>query len=446
MDESGAGGVTLPDGTTVTYEQQPVTDRSFSRALERARQGKRLSVADGIELLTTGTDRSGIDSQRKKQVLSLADRRRAQQVGDQVTFVTNLNNNITTVCDVGCLFCNFNTPSAAAGDQGYTRSPAQSREIVREAVDRGISEVTTVSGLHPALALNDDHRELLADRPAVYHDPADYPTDPGTYIEQIEAMNVADVHVHGITPEEALHARRGTDWTFQEVYSKLSNAGLNSVPGTAAEILVEEVRELICPNKITADQWIEAIEAAAATGLDCTATIMYGHVENAAHRIQHLDRIRSLQDRTEAIREFVPLSFIHQETPLHKQGYVNGGASTDEDELMIAVSRLFLDNIDHIQASWVKHGDQGGLRLLNCGADDFMGTVLSEEITRRAGGDHGQFRSVADYVELINSIDRIPVERSTDYQTQRRADRGTPPYGPQIGPQADGTPLFPDHH
>lgn len=446
MGNLRADHLTLPDGTTVTYDHQPVTDQSFDEALDRARQGRRLTVADGIELLTTGTSQPGIDPSRKQQVTTLADRRRAEEVGEEVTFVVNLNNNISTVCDVGCLFCNFNTPSSAADDGGYTRSPGQSRNLVRDAVDRGISEVTTVSGLHPALALDNEHRERLDTGSVTYHDPGRYPTDPGTYVEQIEAMSVADVHVHGITPEEAVHARRGTDWTFEDVYTRLAAAGLNSVPGTAAEILVDEVRELICPHKVTTDQWIEAIEAAAAVGLDCTATIMYGHIENAAHRIRHLESIRALQDRTGAIREFVPLSFVHQETPLYKQGYVDGGASTDEDELMVAVSRLFLDNIDHIQASWVKHGDQGGLRLLNCGADDFMGTILSEEITRRAGGEHGEFRSVSDYIDLIRSIDRVPVERSTDYRTQRQADRGDPPHGPLIGPRADGTPLFPSDH
>ncbi|MFC6726706.1 7,8-didemethyl-8-hydroxy-5-deazariboflavin synthase subunit CofH, partial [Halobium palmae] len=214
---------------------------------------------------------------------------------------------------------------------------------------------------------------------------------------------------------------------------------LASAPGTAAEILVEEVREVICPGKIGTEEWLAGMEGAAAAGLDVTATIMYGHVENERHRAMHLKEIRDLQDRTGAITEFVPLSFVHQNTPLYERGVVSGGASDDEDELMIAVSRLFLDNVDHVQSSWVKFGDAKALKLLNCGADDFMGTVLSEEITKRAGGGYGEFRSFDDYVGMIEAVGRVPVERSTDYRERRRIDPRDPPFGPTLGPAADGT-------
>jgi FO synthase subunit 2 len=275
-----------------------------------------------------------------------------------------------------------------------------------------------------------------------YRPPAVYETDPGTYAEQLAAMSVDDVHVHSMTPEEAAHARRGTDWSYREVYDRLAAAGLDSVPGTAAEILVEEVREAICPGKIGSDEWVAAMEGAAEAGLPTTATIMYGHVENERHRAMHLSRVRDLQDRTGNITEFVPLSFVHPETPLARRGLVDGGPTHDEDELMVAVSRLFLDNVDHVQSSWVKYGDARGLKLLSCGADDFMGTVLSEEITSRAGGEHGTFRSVADYVEMITAAGRVPVERSTDYETRRRIDPDDPPFGPTLGPRADGTPML----
>jgi FO synthase subunit 2 len=196
-------------------------------------------------------------------------------------------------------------------------------------------------------------------------------------------------------------------------------------------------------GKIRSDEWMEAMEAAAAVGLDVTSTIMYGHVENERHRVEHLAKIRELQDRTDAITEFVPLSFVHQQTPLYERGMIDNGASNAEDELMIAVSRLFLDNIAHVQSSWVKFGDEKALKLLACGADDFMGTILSEEITTRAGGEHGDFRSFDDYVEMIEAIGRTPVERSTDYRQRRRIDSNDgPPFGPQLGPKADGTPLL----
>jgi len=432
------------------FDCRPESDQSFENALEKARSGIRLDVADAIELLTTGTGTPGIDLAKKERVLEAADRRRAEVVGDEVTFVANLNNNVTTACNVGCLFCNFKDAARRfetdhGGDtDGFSKTPARSREIVGDAVERGIYEVCSVSGLHPTLALDDEHEEILAggEGEHSYKPPDVYDTDPGTYVEQIEAMNVGGVHVHSMTPEEAYHARRGTDWSYEEVFGRLREAGLDSVPGTAAEILVDEVREAICPGKIGTDEWLEAMTAAASVGLDTTATIMYGHVENEAHRARHLDRIRDLQDRTGAITEFVPLSFIHSETPLKERGMVESGATIHEDELMIAVSRLYLDNVEHIQSSWVKYGDSQGLKMLTCGADDFMGTILSEEITKRAGGGYGEFRSVREYVDMITSIGRIPVERSTDYETRRRIDPESGPFGPTLGPKADGTPLL----
>ncbi|SFB69490.1 FO synthase subunit 2 [Halobiforma haloterrestris] len=436
----------------LSFEHVPETDQSFENALEKARDGDRLTVDDAVELLTTGTDTDGIDRRRKERVLEAADRRRAEVVGDEVTFTANLNNNVTTACNVGCLFCNFKDTArtferdADVETAGFTKTPAESREIVADAVERGIYEVCSVSGLHPAFALDDEHRELLEAHPEPkeinYKPPEVYETNPGTYVDQIAAMSVDGVHVHSMTPEEAYHARRGTDWSYEEVYRRLKDAGLDTVPGTAAEILVDEVRDVICPGKIRTDDWLEAMEAAAEVGLGMTATIMYGHVENEAHRALHLKRVRDLQDRTGNITEFVPLSFVHRNTPLYEQGVIDGGASDDEDELLIAVSRLFLDNVDHIQSSWVKYGDEQGLKMLNCGADDFMGTILSEEITKRAGGDYGEFRSFRDYVEMITSIGRIPVERSTDYEKRRVVDPDDPPFGPRLGPKADGTPLL----
>ncbi|MFB6194756.1 MAG: 7,8-didemethyl-8-hydroxy-5-deazariboflavin synthase subunit CofH [Haloplanus sp.] len=436
------------------FDHVPETDQSFENALAKARDGHRLTVDDGVELLTTGTDHEGIDPVRKERVLEIADRRRAETVGDDVTFVANLNNNVTTACDTGCLFCNFKDRAAAfetdAPDDhdGFTKTPAESRRAVESAVDLGISEVCSVSGLHPAFALDSDHRERLEAHPdpdrVNYRPPDAYTTSPGTYVEQIRAMSVDGVHVHSMTPEEAYHARRGTDRSYESVYRQLRAAGLDSAPGTAAEILVDEVREVICPGKIDTGEWIAAMEGAMAAGLPVTATIMYGHVENEMHRAMHLKRVRDLQDRTGGITEFVPLSFIHQRTPLYERGLVTGGATDAEDELMIAVSRLFLDNIENIQTSWVKFGDEKSLKTLSCGANDFMGTLLSEEITKRAGGDYGEFRSVADYVDMVTAIGRRPVERSTDYERRRPIDPDDPPHGPHLGPRADGTPMLAD--
>ena len=456
MTDAFRTGGDLPDGTHggFDFENVPETDQFFENALAKARAGDRLTVDDGVELITTGTDREGIDTDRKERVLEVADRRREAVVGDEVTFVANLNNNVTTACNTGCLFCNFKDTAEKfqaeyQGDHGgFTKTPAESRRVVEDAVEMGIYEVCSVSGLHPALALDEEHHEALtaatADgRPVNYRPPTAYDVDPGTYVEQLQAMNVDGVHVHSMTPEEAYHARRGTGWSYEEVYRRLKCAGLDSVPGTAAEILVDEVRDVICPGKVDTDGWVTAMEAAADVGLPTTATMMYGHVENEAHRVMHLDVIRDLQDRTGAITEFVPLSFVHQETPLYEYGLVDGGAGPAEDELVVAVSRLFLDNVEHIQSSWVKYGDERGLKMLSCGADDFMGTILSEEITKRAGGDYGEFRSFDEYVEMIEAVGRVPVERSTDYE-RRRVVEGPGPHGPTLGPRADGTPMLSD--
>ncbi len=441
----------------LSFDHRPESDQSFENALEKARQGTRLTVDDGVELLTTGTDRVGIDPNRKEAVFRVADNRRAAVVGDEITFVAAINNNVTTACDTGCLFCNFKDSARQfevdhdAAHAGFTKTPAESHEIVRDAVSRGIYEVCSVSGLHPALTLDDAHRETLeasahAHSKACpqhnYKPPAVYDTDPGTYVDQIRAMSTDGVHVHSMTPEEASHARRGTSRSFEDVYAQLSSVGLDSVPGTAAEILVEEVRDVICPEKISTGAWLDAMEGAATAGLDMTATMLYGHVENERHRIMHLKRIRDLQDRTGAITEFVPLSFVVPNTPLAELGLVDSSLPPDADKLVIAVSRLFLDNIENIQSSWVKYGDQLGLEMMTCGANDFMGTLLSEEITKRAGGDHGEFRSFQEYVDMITAIGRVPVERSTDYRTRHRIDPAETPIGPRLGPQADGTPLL----
>ncbi len=430
------------------FKNIPDTNQSFENALEKAKNRERLSIEDGVELLTTGTDKKGIDKERKKEIIKLADKIRKEKVGEEVTFVANLNNNVTTACNTGCLFCNFKDPAIKfekneGKNSGFTKTPDESRKIVKKSLKRGIYEVCSVSGLHPTLALNKEHREILEKQNGPnYNPPENYEKNPGNYTEQIKAMDIDGIHVHSMTPEEAKHAKRGTDWTYKDIYSKLKKGGLDSVPGTAAEILVDEVRDIICPGKLYTDEWMEAMEGVAKADLPMTSTIMYGHVENEMHRIMHLEKIRELQDKTNNITEFVPLKFVYPDTPLYERGMVEESSTKDEDELLIAVSRLFLDNINNIQTSWVKYGDDFSLKLLECGANDYMGTLLSEEITKRAGGEYGEFRSFEWYVEKIISIDRIPVERSTDYEKKRTIDPNDTQFGPKLGPYADGTPIL----
>ncbi len=426
------------------FQHLPHTDEPFERALDVARAGDRLTLEQGVALMGVARD-----PERKARVLELADRRRREVVGDEVTFVANMNLNVTTACTVGCLFCNFKDSAhlfertATQAHDGFTRTVEQTRALAAEAVRRGVFEICSVSGLHPAFVLNETHRRALERNPVNYKPPERYAKDPGSYVEQLRAMKVDGVHLHAMTPEEAYHAKRGTDWSYARVYETLAEAGLNSVPGTAAEVLVDEVRDVICPGKIGTAEWLKGMEGAAQAGLPMTATIMYGHVENARHRVMHLDVVRALQDRTGNVTEFVPLKFVHPDTPLFRMGLVTGSSSDAEDELMVAVARLYLDNVLNVQVSWVKYGDRMGQHLLGCGGNDFMGTLLSEEITQRAGGGHGTFRSFADYVRLITEIGRVPVERSTDYARKRVVEvrPGVEP-GPTLGPRADGTPLL----
>jgi FO synthase subunit 2 len=426
------------------FDHLPFTDVSFDAAYQKARAGERLSLEDGVALMTVQHHPG-----QKALVLELADQRRKDVVGNDITFVANMNLNVTTACTVGCLFCNYKDSAhlfevnSTKAHEGFTRAVEETRALAQVAVDSGVYEVCSVSGLHPALVLNDDHRRLLEKNPVNYKPSSEFKKDPGSYVDQIKAMKVDGVHVHSMTPEEAYHGKRGTDWSYAYVYEKLAEAGLNSVPGTAAEVLVDEVRDVICPGKIDTAEWLQGMEGVAEAGLPMTSTLMYGHVENARHRVMHLDVVRDLQDRTGNITEFVPLKFVYPDTPLYQLGMVDGSSSPEEDELMIAVSRLYLDNIANIQVSWVKYGDEFSMQLLNCGGNDFMGTLLSEEITQRAGGGYGSFRSFEDYVKMITSLNRIPVERSTDYTKKCVVDfaNGTIP-GPMLGPKANGTPLI----
>ncbi len=433
------------------FEHIPETDQSFENALERARNGDRLTVADGVELLTTGTDQSGIDLVRKERVLEAADRRREEVVGDTVTFVANLNNNVTTACNTGCLFCNFKNTAqnfevgADEDHGGFTKTPDESREIVADARERGIYEVTSVSGLHPGLALDDEHLELLdsSERGDLnYKRPDEYTTDPATYVEQIRAMSLPGIHVHSMTPEEAYHARRGTDWGYEEVFRETESRRTRQRAGHCRRDSGGRGARGYLPRQNRTDEWMEAMEAAANVGLDTTATIMYGHVENEMHRILHFEKLRDLQDRTGAITEFVPLSFIHQNTPLYDRGMVETGAS-------ITRTNCSSPSPDSSWTTSRTSSPRGSSTATNrdskcstCGANDFMGTILSEEITKRAGGQFGEFRSFEEYVEMITAIGRTPAERSTDYKQIREIDPNDPPFGPTLGPCADGTPLL----
>ncbi|MCK8818194.1 7,8-didemethyl-8-hydroxy-5-deazariboflavin synthase subunit CofH [Natroniella sulfidigena] len=353
---------------------------SIFKKIER---GIRLTKEDAINLFKV----QGIDLYR---VLELADYKRQQQVGDVVSYVLNYNLNITNVCVNECKFCAF--ACSEGSKEAYLLTFAEVEKRLQVALEHDITEICFVSGLHP----NFDF-EFYA-----------------SLIENIRKIDKS-LHLHGVTPEELKHALANEGLSYQKGYQQLKEIGLNSVPGTASEILDDEIREKICPSKIKTEEWIAAITAAHNVGLKSTATIMYGHLEGIEERVEHLSLIRDIQDQTGGFTEFIPLSFMPYNTELYRRGWLQGGATGREDLLMIAVSRLFLDNIDNIQASWVKYGPKLAQFMLQAGANDLGGTLFNEKITKKAGGKNGEYLSVEQLQSLIRDLNREPKQRGTIY-------------------------------
>lgn len=345
--------------------------------------GHRLSADEGILLLSA----RGRDIW---EIAAAADVIRERRVGDAVSYVRNQNINVTNLCVNACGFCGF---SRKPGDaDAFRLDGRQVRERARLAASRKVTEICTVSGLHPAFT-------------------ADSYTDIIGWIRG----ELPDVHIHASNPMEVAYGARQSGISTVEMLGRLKDAGLDSMCGTAAEILVDRVREIICPDKIDTAAWERIIREAHALGIPTTATIMYGHVESAADRIRHLSLIRDIQDDTGGFTEFVPLSFIHHRTPLYRSGLARPGATGREDLLMYAVSRLFLDNFDHIQISWVKLGMKLSQLILCAGADDLGGTLFEESISKEAGASDTDYLDPADMRRIVEDLGRKLVQRTTLY-------------------------------
>ena len=329
---------------------------------------------------------------------------RQQVNGDTVSYVVNRNINYTNVCYFKCQFCAFSKGKTSKHLRGRPYD-ISAREIARrcgEAWDRGATEVCMQGGIHP-----------------------DYTGQ--TYLDILHTVRHAtpDMHIHAFSPLEVWQGASTLDMGVREYLGHLRDAGLNTLPGTAAEILDDDVRQSLCPDKLNSMQWLEVMEAAHDVGLKTTATIMYGHIEGPRHWASHLLQIRDLQRRTGGFTEFVPLPFIHMEAPLYLKGKTRKGPSFREAILMHAVARLvFHGFIDNIQASWVKLGSEGITACLNAGANDLGGTLMNESITRAAGSGHGQEWSPGVMEAQIHACGRLPRMRSTLYGdvTQQRSD------------------------
>jgi 7,8-didemethyl-8-hydroxy-5-deazariboflavin synthase CofH subunit len=365
----------------------PVTGQILDRALS----GQDISVDDASRLF----DADGSDL---LALITAADQLRAQTVGDVVTYVINRNINFTNVCVKACGFCAFSRGHLA--EEGYFLPIEEILRRALEARDLGASEVCVQAGLAPGM-------------------------DGWHYVKLCRALkeNLPDLHIHGFSPEEVLYGSTLTGSSIKEYLTALKDAGVGSLPGTSAEVLVEEIRQQVSPGRIGAEQWIDLIQTAHEVGIPTTSTIMYGHIESSRHKALHLNILRDIQKRTGGITEFVPLSFVYEEAPMFHRKPLPGlrhGASGAEVMKMYAVSRLMLNNyIPNLQVSWVKEGPKLSQIALLAGANDFGGTLINESISTAAGAGFGQLMKPSQFRNMIREMGRIPAERSTTYQKFR---------------------------
>ena len=362
-------------------------DPHITIALGLVEQGEELSRAQIARLFTA-------EGRDFDHVRAFADELRQDRVGETITHVVNRNINYTNICLYRCGFCAF-----SKGSTRSERGPAYNidhAEIARrtvEAWERGATEVCLQGGIHPSY-------------------------DGRTYRGIVEAVKAAvpDMHVHAFSPLEVHHGATTLGLSYEDYLADLKQAGLATLPGTAAEILSDDIRDIICPDKVDTDQWLAVMRAAHHVGLKSTATIMFGHVETYDHWAEHLWQLRKLQAETGGFTEFVPLPFVHMEAPNWRKGQTRSGPTWREAVLMHAIARIALDGaIANIQTSWVKLGPDGAAAMLQSGANDLGGTLMDESITRAAGGVNGQIFDVAQMRDLAQSLGRPLQERSTIY-------------------------------
>jgi FO synthase len=367
----------------------PIVRPNISAILARAELGEQLNEQEISALFTAR-------GSELEHLFRLADDVRRRESGDTVTFVVNRNINYTNICYFRCQFCAFSKGKMAENLRGkpYLLGIEEVVERVREARDRGATEVCMQGGIHP-----------------------DYTGD--FYLELLGAVKeaVPEIHVHAFSPLEVFQGAATSGRTIEQMLLALKELGLGSLPGTAAEVLDDRIRKVICPDKLNTAQWVEVVETAHRVGIPTTSTLMFGHVDGPEHWARHLIVLRDLQSRTGGITEFVPLPFVHMEAPLYRKGRARRGPTFDEAIKVHAVARLALrGRIDSIQCSWVKLGPQGCLSALQAGCNDFGGTLMNESISRAAGASHGQELSPHDMRRLITSIGRIPAQRTTLYR------------------------------
>lgn len=369
------------------------TDVYSAGILERALEGTRPSVEEGAHLL-------GLRGDDLSALVAAADEIRREDVGDVVTYVVNRNVNWTNVCFVGCKFCAF---AHLKGDaEAYDHPIERVLDKIREGIERGATEICMQGGINPEM-------------------------DKDGYFELLRAIRGAfpDLHIHAYSPMEVYYGARRAGMDYPEYIRELRASGLDTMPGTAAEILDDEVRDILSHKKLDVATWVRIIRTAHEIGMPTTSTLMYGHIETPMHIARHIDLLRTIQAETRGFTEFVPLRFIWQETKLFEEGLVRPIAQGQLDLAVYATSRLMLRGlIDNVQTSWVKLGHELARLSLAAGCNDLGGTLMEESISREAGADAGEFTSVEDLEAMITSMGRLPRQRNTVYGLLDRADSG----------------------
>jgi 7,8-didemethyl-8-hydroxy-5-deazariboflavin synthase CofH subunit len=363
----------------------------IARTLDKSLAGGEVSVEEGAQLFEA-------QGPALLALMAAADELRRQAVGDLVTYVVNRNINFTNVCIKRCGFCAFSRDHRE--EEGYFLPLNEILRRAHEAWDLGATEVCIQAGLPPKM-------------------------EGDLYIELTKALKeeLPKLHLHAFSPEEVLYGSVRARCSIEEYVRRLRDAGVDSLPGTSAEILDQSVRDHISPGRITSAQWIEVITSAHRLGIPTTSTIMFGHVENAMHRAAHLGTIRDIQKATGGFTEFVPLSFIHAEAPMFFSKRVEGvqpGATGADVVRMHAIARIMLNgHISNIQCSWVKEGPKLSQLLLTAGCNDVGGTLINESISTSAGASFGQLMPPSELRRWVRDLGRVPAERTTLYGTRR---------------------------
>ncbi len=370
-------------------------DPVISEILNKALSEKEISSNEGLELYKT----HGIDFHL---VGLVADEIRRRRVGDVVSYVVNRNINFTNVCIKQCGFCAFSRDFRE--EEGYFLPTEEIVRRAKEAYHLGATEVCIQAGLPP-----------------------DMEGDLYENICREIKKEIPDIHIHGFSPEEILYGATRSEVSIEEFLKRMKEAGVNTLPGTSAEILDQKLRDKISPGRISVKDWEKIIKIAHSIGINTTSTMMFGHLETLEQRVNHIAKLRDIQKETKGFTEFVPLNFIHTEAPMYKHQLHDGirqGGSGNDVLLTHAIARIMLNNqIDNIQMSWVKEGQKMSQLLLMWGANDFGGTLINESISTSAGSEYGQLLKPKEIRRMVKEIGRIPAERNTEYGILKKFDK-----------------------